>query len=980
MHAPTALAQAVPPATLAADIPAQPLDRALAAFAQQTGLQLVYVSDLVRNQRSHSASAGLSPQDALALLLQGTGLQFQFLTAQSVRILAAPRPETTPTVTKPTHEAAQEVIVTANRREENLQDVPITIQTMSGEQLRQLGVTTLSDLLQYTPNLTYSGNGPGTGNIFIRGLGFDGTGNQSQSTTAPFTNVALYLDDQSMQFPGRNNDIYMADMERIEILEGPQGTLFGGGAQAGAMVYITNKPKLDVTTADFSAGYGITAGGGGNASLGATLNLPLIVDTLAARVVVFSETQGGYIDNVADTTGFFPGTLEASTGVKASNANLVASDTNPVKYQGARLSLLWKVHDDWNLLLQQNYQDMEADGYFYAYPLDPNGNALQPYQITAFTPAYNKDRYESTAWTLRGGTGPLRLVYTGSFMTRDIEGQQDYSNYMRAKPGSYYSCIGTGAGYFNEMNFPQPPPAGLQGTKLTCYPPVASWHDAVENEHQSHELRISTDPQYRLRGIFGAFWEKFVIFDQMDWHYLAIPQCGPAGSETLTAALNGGPACLSAVGPAPGAFASNPALRQNVAFGEDDQRGYSQLAFFGSVDFDLIPKVLTLTAGTRHYDYDEFEYGSVYYSETTSPLILNHPNGACTNAGACGIPVNLARSEGGFVSRGNLSWHITPDIMAYYTYSQGFRPASFNRTISEPDQAPILASRAPYCGAASTDPRCLPGGSLFGLNTHQYVTPVNYKSDTLINNELGIKSEFLDHRVILNASAYLMKWNDVQWQLADFVNLGDLGFVNNGPSYTIKGVELQWSARVTEGLTLQASGSWDSSRQTNAPCLTSAGITPATPDNPTPAGQCITTIKGLPYTNPWGEPGSVLPFSPKLQFNVRARYEWSVGTFRPFAMLSASHIDSMHNEPENYPDGNASSQNPPTTDVLKYTIPGYTTYDGSLGVIKDNWTAQISGSNLTNVYSPTNISDGQFIKAEIPLRPRVLIASFSCRF
>ena len=138
----------------------------------------------------------------------------------------------------------QEVIVTANRRAENLQDVPITIQAMSGDTLKQLNVTGFNDLLKYTPNVTFSGNGPGTGNIFMRGLGGVGSGNQSQSTTAPFPNVALYLDDQSMQFPARNNDVYLVDMERVEILEGPQGTLFGGGAQAGAIRYITNKPKL----------------------------------------------------------------------------------------------------------------------------------------------------------------------------------------------------------------------------------------------------------------------------------------------------------------------------------------------------------------------------------------------------------------------------------------------------------------------------------------------------------------------------------------------------------------------------------------------------------------------------------------------------------------------------------------------------------------------------------------------------------------
>jgi iron complex outermembrane receptor protein len=146
-----------------------------------------------------------------------------------------------------TSDQIQEITVTAQRRNESLENVPITIQAVTGEQLKQLNVQTFDDLLKYTPNVTFSGNGPGTGNIFVRGLSSGGSGNQSQSTTAPFPNVALYLDDQSMQFPARNNDVYLVDMERVEVLEGPQGTLFGGGAQAGAIRYITNKPKLDVT-------------------------------------------------------------------------------------------------------------------------------------------------------------------------------------------------------------------------------------------------------------------------------------------------------------------------------------------------------------------------------------------------------------------------------------------------------------------------------------------------------------------------------------------------------------------------------------------------------------------------------------------------------------------------------------------------------------------------------------------------------------
>jgi outer membrane receptor protein involved in Fe transport len=965
LDAPAAIAGTVAPSTLSADIPAQPLAQALAAFAEQTGLQLMYVSEIAANHRSQAVPKGLPVGEALSRLLHGTGLRFEYLTPESIRILAATPSAAIPAL-ETTREQLPEVIVGANRREEDLQDVPLTVQSISGEQLKQFNLTTFNDILQHTPSVTYSGNGPATGNIFIRGLGAVGTGNQQQATIAPFPNVALYLDDQSMQFPARNNDVYMVDLKRVEVLEGPQGTLFGGGAQAGAIRYITNKPRLDLASGEASAGYGTTAGGDSNSVLNAIVNVPLVADTLAVRAVIFSEHRGGYIDNVASTISYQPGTMEAATGVKASNAGLAASDTNPVNYQGLRASLLWKFNDDWDLLLQQNFQHLDADGYFYAYPHDSNGTALRPYQIAAFTPAYTKDRYESTAWTLNGQVGSLTAVYAGSFMIRHIEGQQDYSNYLRNTPYPYYSCIGSTARYFNQANFPS-----LAGKPLTCYPPVARWHDTVENQHQSHELRITTDSHNRLRGIFGVFWEKFVIFDQMDFGYLPIPQCNPAN---LTAAQAGGPACLSAVGPFLGAFANDPSLRENTntAFGNDAQRGYRQLAFFGSVDFDLIPRVLTVTAGTRHYTYDEFEDGSLFYSATTSPLVLNHPNGACTRAGGCGGPFTLAKRESGFVNRANLAWHITPDVMAYYTFSQGFRPGGFNRI---PGQPPYQPPRAAYCGTASTDPRCMT--QAYQNNSFQYLTPIGWNSDHLINNELGVKSEFLNHRVVLNASAYQMSWNDVQWALADFLNLGGTGFVANGPSYTIRGVEIQLVARVTEGLTLQGSSSWDRSEQTNVPCLNSVGITSNTPNNPTPAGQCITVVHGLPYSNPWGPLGSSLPYSPPLQFNVRARYEWRTGGYGPFAMVGASHIASMHNAPENYPDSNDPAQNPPTTGELKYTIPGYTSYDAALGVSRDNWTVQVQGTNITNVYGPANVSSAQFIKAEIPLRPRVVMARFT---
>src|SRR5215470_4186859 len=184
-----------------------------------------------------------------------------------------------------------EVVVTAQHRAESIQDVPITVQAITGEQLKQLNVVSFNDLLKYTPNVSYSGNGPGTGNIYMRGLGGVGSGNQSQSTTAPFPNVALYLDEQSMQFPARNNDVYLVDMERVEVLEGPQGTLFGGGAQAGAIRYISNKPKFDGVSGEANLGYGITAGGRPNTIANGVFNLP-VTDYLALRAVIFQERRG----------------------------------------------------------------------------------------------------------------------------------------------------------------------------------------------------------------------------------------------------------------------------------------------------------------------------------------------------------------------------------------------------------------------------------------------------------------------------------------------------------------------------------------------------------------------------------------------------------------------------------------------------------------------------------------------------------------
>ncbi len=858
----------------------------------------------------------------------------------------------------------EEVVVTATRRNESIQDVPLTIQAFTGDQLKQLNVSTFDDAIKLLPNVTFASNGPGTGNIFMRGLSAGFAGNQSSASIAPFPNVATYLDDQSLTFPSRNVDVYVVDMERIEVLEGPQGTLFGGGAEAGALRYITNKPKMNVTEGNANATYGLTAGGDPNTAVNATINMPLIQDTLAVRAVIYNDRRGGFIDNVPSNftrqntdlgafytgikpvNGFCPnglppgGTPKNPTCIPAhtpvgNNLALAQDNQNPVTYNGIRVSALYDITPDWSLLIAQTYQNLEADGTYAQYPLGSDFQPLKADQVTAFSPAFDKDKFENTAWTLNGKVGPLNLLYSGAYLDRHIDQQADYSNYSRAAGGFYYACTGGSS-------------LGA-GTTPTCYSPVSSWRDQVLSTHQSHEIRVSTPDDWRTRGIVGAFWEDFQIKDNMNFNYKTIPSCTPAN---LAAALApGGAPCVANVGPAPGSTSIDPAARGDAtAFGEDLQRGYKQTAVFGSVDYDIIPKVLTVTGGTRWYRYSEFETGSQYGTSGGCVNVANTPLG-CTAATHNIDAANLHAVYTGFRSRGNVTWHINPDTMVYYTFSQGYRPGAFNRTVS---------------GVATG-----PDGKA------NFEKPKGYAPDTLINNEIGLKSEFLDHRLQVNASVYHMNWNNVQVLFFNPTELGNTTFGTNGPNYTVNGLELQLVARVTDGLTVQGSSSWNRTKQTNSPCL--IGNIPGT----TFYQQCITQVvqsgRGLqPFTNPFGAEGGAPAFSPSTEFNLRARYDWAVNDYKPFVSVGANHISTIFNQTDTAIDGN--TQVIPTTTLLRYRQPGYTTYDASAGVAKDNWTAQIYGTNLSNSNASTFTTSAQFIKSEVPLRPRVIGLTLGYKF
>jgi len=852
-----------------------------------------------------------------------------------------------------------EITDTAQRRTQNMQDVPISMQAFTGQTLQQLNISTLDDYIKYLPNVTTASNGPGQNEVFMRGLSAGSQASQGSGSTGLWPNVAIYLDNQSGQLPNRNLDIYAADLNRIEILEGPQGTLFGSGAEAGVIRYITNEPKLDVTEGSVKAGYGVTAHGDPNTDVTAIVNLPVIADTMAVRAVIYDDRRGGYIDNVpatftrrntdigihyanypASASGLCPdgqpnsGYCVPPGSPAINNYNIAGTAINPVTYEGIRVEALYKFNDDWNLLITQSYQDMNSQGVFYQQPNASDGAPLQPLQVTLFNNAYDKDRFESTAWTVNGKFGDLKAVYTGGYLVRNVDQVGDYTNYARGVYADYYQCYGPGSG-------------GDPNLKPTCFSPSSTWRSVERNEHQQHEFRLSTPDDWRLRAIVGAYYEDNKLYDQTDWMYKSIPACtsnGPAGTP-------GNTGCLTNIGTFPGTTVQNPgAQNASSSFYQDTVRETKQTAFFASFDFDLIPKVLTLTLGTRHFRFDNSSAGSVLSSFDC--FEGGAPAGGCHNAASYNLNAeNLSDSESGYKSRGNLTWHVTPDLMVYYTFSQGFRPGGFNQN----------------------------GGALHAPGPDgvpQYAVPASYSSDKLTNNEFGWKTEFFDHRLQWNGAVYQENWDNVQISFFDPGLVGNIFYDTNGQDFVIKGIETSLVARVASGLTLQGAASWNQSRQTNSPALIDNNPLSVNYGKPITV-DCTPTCATI--TSPFGLIGAPSADAPPIQFSLRARYEWTVGGgYTPYAQFGATHSGHSFTQAGSNPTyalGGAIN-----TSRGRFENPAYTTYDASFGVTKDPWSVNVYGENLSNSNASTFVSTDQFIVAQTPLRPRVLGLSFGYKF
>ncbi len=834
--------------------------------------------------------------------------------------------EATPAKPVAKEKRLQAVTVTATKRSESAQSIPVAVTALGEQELQSLGVKSFNDYLIQLPGVTAGGAGPGQNTIYIRGLAST-TPNLTVAGVAGLApNVSFYLDEQPLAQPGRNLDVYAADIERVEVLSGPQGTLFGASSQAGTVRMITNKPSLNGFDAGFNASTSFTDGGDMSNSVDVMINLP-INDKFAVRGVVYTDSQGGYIDNVGGTLstsesarfrsagtvrangvpvstqreGFQAGAdLSNVNFIDANNGTIAKNNINDVTYQGFRLSGLYEINEDWDILLQHSQQTIDAEGVFSA---DPE---LDDYDIVRFTPESTEDKFNNTAWTVNGRLGALEAVYTGAYTERTTDQTVDYSDYLFVGQYlPYYICDGS-------VTYPSGAPTG------TCYAPNLYVTSHSETKVQTHELRFNTPEQYRWRATFGGFFSDLELAERNDFVYPGSTMV--QGFGTLTGFAPNYPLTntdvTGEIGKAyPGYYSDPGPFPAGVIFRNDVKRTDKQFGIFGETNFDITDQ-FSLTLGARYYDVEvdlEGSANSSFYNlgtDTDAQLAGTNISYIYGPNRPAGNPDKAATD--GFIYKVTGEWTPTADLLFYATYSEGFRPGLLNR----------------------------PGGT---QGPGGYVVPYAVDTDEVKNYEIGWKTELFDNSLRFNGSAFFVKVDGLQTTIFD-PSIVNLFFSDNAANAEIKGVEgdFTWAPASIDGLTIAGAFSFLDTEITE--------VLVPTDD----------VLKG-----------SDLAFAPPYQGNLRVRYEWDLEQQIAGQSLRAHVMPQVIISDDSFTD---------VIEINKMKLDGYTTLGASAGVTGDNWTAELFATNLTNEYAALS---GSFVydrERITPMRPRTIGFRFSYNY
>lgn len=522
----------------------------------------------------------------------------------------------------------EEVVVTAQKREENLQDVPVSVNVLGEQLIEQLNITDFSDYFQFLPSVSAQQFGPGQAQIYMRGVSDGGDGNFSGTTPS----VALYLDDQPVTAIGRNLDVHIYDVARIETLPGPQGTLYGANSQAGALRIITNRPDPSEYEAGFDLGVSTVKDGDLGYSAEGFANIPLS-DNVALRVVGWYIEDGGWIDVVPSSLTFSQSGLTVSNFGNANpNLNTVEDDYNSLTNAGARAALGIDLNESWTTTVTAMAQSQESDGVFADQP-DAGGPGQG--RVERFFQDNYEDQWVQLGLSVRGDLGFADLTFSGSYLDREVDYDIDYTQYSEYSTyiEYYYTCV-----YYDFGN---------------CTDPRIQYENDSTFERSSFELRLQSKEDQRIRWIAGLFHtdDQHEYFNQ--WVIPTIPE---GNDIPLDRNIQG---------------------REDLYFATNQVRDNKEFAAYGELTFDITDQ-LSATLGGRWFETDDVLSGFVGSRFSCfDPADGNRIGNGTGTSTECGGGLEAQLDD--FTWKGNLTYRFNDDVMVYFTYSEGFRPGGINR-------------------------------------------------------------------------------------------------------------------------------------------------------------------------------------------------------------------------------------------------------------------------------------------------------------
>lgn len=547
------------------------------------------------------------------------------------------------TIAGPAFAQVDEITVTAQKRAESLQDVPISITAFGTERLEELEVSAFDDYAKFIPSLSFQSTGPNSTTVYFRGVVSGGDGNHSASLPS----VGVYLDEQPVTTILGFLPLHIYDIERVEGIAGPQGTLYGASAQSGVLRIITNKPD----PSEFAAGYDLEANAVQHGDIGyqfeGYVNQP-VAENAAIRLVGYYKKEAGYIDNVLSGR-IFPGTIAPAFGgvnpvtgtplvpIAKDNAALVDDNFNDIETYGARVALRIDLTENWTATASLLGQQSEANGVNV---FDPDSGDLK---VSRFEPDTNEDKFGQAALTLEGKVGNFDLVYAGSYLRRQIDSNTDYTDYSYYYDVLYqYIDSVSGPGVYNFAAY-------FYDNLYNNIDPTQFYQGDDSYGKYSNEIRISSQQDGPFRFVLGFFQnhqrhkihQQYIIRNLND--NLEVP--GQADTIWLT----------------------------------EQHRTDRDLALFTEIEYDLTDR-LTFIGGVRGYKYNNSligfnGYGLGFSSSTGEAACFapaSVPNTPCTN-------LDSTIKNTGETHRIGVTYDLDDSKMVYLTYSTGFRPGGANR-------------------------------------------------------------------------------------------------------------------------------------------------------------------------------------------------------------------------------------------------------------------------------------------------------------